>query len=237
MEVPGYSNESFQTGNRTKSSQDTQLTLSPRSCFKQEHHTFIYKYLPFIFLLSSKTRSDILCTCKNSYWLYFVGSVDYTCFFCHVSYHLLNTQGSASGILTVPGNTNTAKGPIFSPGATGASGTVPALISAHIGHVLFTLSKCSQTFNLPKDCPLVFPQRRGIKLVIIKKEKTLLSSFSSLSCEEHAQLKWFQQRQIPWAFSTKTKEWTGGNSPGSRSLNGARHDGVSQYSFPLYVVI
>lgn len=30
------------------------------------------------FLLSSKTRSDLLCTCKNSHWLYFVGSVDYT---------------------------------------------------------------------------------------------------------------------------------------------------------------
>lgn len=155
------------------------------------------------FLLSSKTRSDLLCTCKNSHWLYFVGSVDYT---WQVKCHLVNTQGSASGILSVPGNTDTAKGSIFSPGATGASGTVPALISAHTGHVFFTLSKYSQTFNLPKDCPLVCPQGRGIKLVIINKEKTLLSSFSSLLCEEHAQLKWFQQRQISWAFSTKTSE-------------------------------
>lgn len=78
MEVPWYSNESFQTGNRTKSSQDSNLTLCPTSCFKQEHHTFIYEFLPFVFLLSSKTRSDLLCTCKNSYWLYFVGSADYT---------------------------------------------------------------------------------------------------------------------------------------------------------------
>lgn len=48
MEVPWYSNESFQTGKRTKSSQDSNLTLSP-SCFKQEHHTFIYEFLPFVF--------------------------------------------------------------------------------------------------------------------------------------------------------------------------------------------
>lgn len=93
----------------------------------------------------------------------------------------------------------------FSPAATGAPGTVPALISAHTGHVLFTVSKCSETFNLPKDCPLVCPHRRGMKLVIIKKEKTSYSSFSSLLCEEHAQLKWYQQRQIPWAFSGNTK--------------------------------
>lgn len=98
--------------------------------------TFIYKFLLFIFFLSSRNRSDTPCICKNSYWLYFVGSVDYICLICHVSYHLLNTQGSASGLLTAAANTDTAKGPIFSPGATGASGTVPALISAHTGHYL-----------------------------------------------------------------------------------------------------
>lgn len=140
--------------------------------------TFINKFLLFVFSLSSRNRSDEPCTCKNSYWLYFVGSVDYLCLTCHVSYHPPNPQGSASGLLTVVGNTDTAKGPIFSPGATGAPGTVPALISVHIGHGLFTLSKHSEIFNLSKDCPLVCPQGRGMKLVIIKK-KTSYSSFSS----------------------------------------------------------
>lgn len=170
-EVRQYSNESLQTRKTTRSSQDSNLTLSPTSSFKKEHHTFIYKFLPFIFLLSSRNRSDVPCMCKNSYWLYFVGSVDYICFICHVSYHLLNTQGSASVLLTVAGNTDTAKGPILSPGAPGASGMVPALISAYIGHVLFILSKCSETFNLSKDRPLFCPQGRGMELVIIKKEK------------------------------------------------------------------
>lgn len=88
-------------------------TLSPTSCFKQEHHTFIYKFLLFVFLLSSRNRSDKPCTCKNSYWLYFVGSADYICLTCHVSDHLLNPQGSASGLLTAAGSTDTAKGPIL----------------------------------------------------------------------------------------------------------------------------
>lgn len=138
-EVPRHSNESFQTGNATRNSQDSNLTLSPTS-FKQEHPTFIYKFLPFVFLLSSRNMSDVPCTCKNSYWLYFVGSVDYICFTCHVSYHLLNTQGSASGLLTVAGNTDTAKGPIFSPGATSASGTVPAL-SPHRARIIYFVKK------------------------------------------------------------------------------------------------
>lgn len=138
-EISWYSNKSFQTGNRTRNIQDSNLTLSPTNCFKQEHHTFIYKFLPFIFLLFSKTRSDALCTCKNSYWLCFEGSVDYICFTCHVSYHLLNTQGSASGILTVVGSTDTAKGPIFSPGATGVSGTVPALLSPHRACIIYSV--------------------------------------------------------------------------------------------------
>lgn len=80
------------------------------------------------------------------------------------------------------------------------------LLSAHIGHVLFTLSKSSETFNLPKDCPLVCPQGRGMKLCHYKeRKKASYSSFSSLLCEEHAQLKWFQQWQIPWAFSNYMK--------------------------------
>lgn len=194
-----YSNESFQTGNATTSSQDSNLTLFPTN-FKQEHHTFIYKFLPFIFLLSRRNMSDVPCTCKNSYWLYFVGSVDYVCLTCHVSYHLLNTQGSAPGLLTVSGNTDTITGPIFSPGATSASGTVPALSPQRARIIYFV--KMFREFNLPKDCPLVCPQGRGMKLSHYKeRKKASYSSFSSLLCEEHAQLKWFHQRQIPWAFS------------------------------------
>lgn len=148
--------------------------------------------------------SDVPCTCKNSYWLYFVGSVDYVCLTCHVSYHLLNTQGSAPGLLTVSGNTDTITGPIFSPGATSASGTVPAL-SPQRAHIIYFV-KMFREFNLPKDCPLVCPQGRGMKLSHYKeRKKASYSSFSSLLCEEHAQLKWFHQRQIPWAFSNYMK--------------------------------
>lgn len=125
----------------------------------------------------------------------------------------------------------------LSPAATGAPGTVPALISAHTGHTLFTLSKCSEAFNLPKDCPLVCPHGRGMKLVIIKKEKTSYSSFSSLLCEEHAQLRWYSRGNTLSLQQWHKGEWTGGNSAGSRSLSGARDHGVSQYAFPLYAVI
>lgn len=140
------------------------------------------------FLLSRRNMSDVPCTCKNSYWLYFVGSVDYVCLTCHVSYHLLNTQGSAPGLLTVSGNTDTITGPIFSPGATSASGTVPALSPQRARIIYFV--KTFREFNLPKDCPLVCPQGRGMKLSHYKeRKKASYSSFSSLLCEEHAQLK------------------------------------------------
>lgn len=49
--------------------------------------------------------------------------------------------------------------------------TSPAFTWAHKGQVLFTLPKCSETFNLSKDCAFAFLQGRGQKLIIIKKEQ------------------------------------------------------------------
>lgn len=107
-------------------------------------------------------HAPVACTCKSSIDLHFVGNVYYMCFTCRVSYHLVNTQGQASGSITDAGNTDAAKGPISSPRAM-LPGISPAFIQTHTGKVLFTLPERSATFNLPKDCPLsaCLPSREG----------------------------------------------------------------------------
>lgn len=97
------------------------------------------------------------CTYKSSLDLCFVGNAHYMRFTCHVSYHLVNTQEQAPGSITDAGNTAAAKGPISSPRAT-LPGISPAFIQTRSGKVLFPLPECSETLNLPEDCPL---SRRG----------------------------------------------------------------------------
>lgn len=229
--VPRYSNENFQTGNAARSSQDSDLTLSPTSCFKQEHH-HIYLQIPLVYFFPIQQKQVrhpmymqklLLAVLCGQCWLHM----------SHLPCLLPPTEYTGISIWTPHcccqhwhskrSNLQPWSHRCFWHRAC-------SYLSPH--RALFTLSKHSETFNLPMDCPLVCPQGRGMKSVIIKKEQKPPTASFPL-CSVRNMPKWSDSSR-GWNTQRRVNR---DNSPGSRSLNGARHEGMTQHAFPLYVVI